>query len=132
VSHEVRYYLSSLAGPRVARILNNAVRAHWGIETSLHWTLDVAFREDESRVRTGHAAHNLALLRRIALTLLQHASMTRCGITADSMSRRLRDRRIHEHVGIYEDRSRVSARGLRTCPLSSVIDRPATTRCEKP
>jgi predicted transposase YbfD/YdcC len=82
VSHEVRYYLSSLAGPRVARILNNAVRAHWGIENSLHWTLDVAFREDESRVRTGHAAHNLALLRRIALTLLQHESTARCGIKA--------------------------------------------------
>ena len=82
VSHEVRYYLSSLAGPRVARILNNAVRAHWGIENSLHWTLDVAFREDESRVHTGHAAHNLALLRRIALTLLQHESTARCGIKA--------------------------------------------------
>jgi len=82
VSHDVRYDLSSLAGPRVARILNNAVRAHWGIENSLHWTLAVAFREDESRVRTGHAAHNLALLRRIALTLLQHESTARCGIKA--------------------------------------------------
>jgi len=82
VSHEVRYDLSSLAGPRMARILNNAVRAHWGSENSLHWTLDVAFREDESRVRTGHAAHHLALRRRMALTLLQHASTARCGITA--------------------------------------------------
>ncbi len=82
VSHEVRYDLSSLAGPRVARILTNAVRAHWGSENSLHWTLDVAFPEDESRVRTGHAAHNLALLRRIALTLLQHESTARCGIKA--------------------------------------------------
>lgn len=82
VSHEVRYDLSSLAGPRMARILNNAVRAHWGSENSLHWTLDVAFREDESRVRTGHAAHYLALRRRMALTLLQHASTARCGITA--------------------------------------------------
>jgi len=82
VSHDVRSYLSSLAGPRVARILTNAVRAHWGRENSLHWTLDVAFREDESRVRTGHAAHNLALLRRIVLTLLQHESTARCGIKA--------------------------------------------------
>lgn len=39
VSHDVRYDLSGLAGPRVARILNNAVRAHWGSENSLHWTL---------------------------------------------------------------------------------------------
>jgi predicted transposase YbfD/YdcC len=81
-TQEVRYYLSSLDGPGVARVLNRAVRAHWGIENSLHWTLDVAFREDESRVRAGHAAHNLALLRRIALTLLQHEPTARCGIKA--------------------------------------------------
>jgi predicted transposase YbfD/YdcC len=81
-TQEVRYYLSSLDGTRVAQILNRAVRAHWGIENSLHWTLDVAFREDESRVRTGHAAHNFALLRRIALTLLQHEPTARCGIKA--------------------------------------------------
>ncbi len=81
-TQEVRYYLSSLDGPGVAHTLNGAVRAHWGIENGLHWTLDVAFREDESRVRTGHAAHNLALLRRIALTLLQHEPTARCGIKA--------------------------------------------------
>jgi predicted transposase YbfD/YdcC len=81
-TQEVRYYLSSLDGAGVARALNAAVRAHWGIENGLHWVLDVAFREDESRVRTGHAAHNLALLRRIALTLLQHESTARCGIKA--------------------------------------------------
>ena len=81
-TQEVRYYLSSLGGTDVARALNRAVRAHWGIENGLHWTLDVAFREDECRVRQGHAAHNLALLRRIALTLLQHEPTARCGIKA--------------------------------------------------
>lgn len=81
-TQEVRYYLSSLNGAGVARALNRAVRAHWGIENGLHWVLDVAFREDESRVRTGHAAHNLALLRRIALTLLQHEPTARVGIKA--------------------------------------------------
>ena len=40
------------------------MRSHWGIENALHWVLDMAFREDESRIRTGHAAHNLSLLRR--------------------------------------------------------------------
>jgi predicted transposase YbfD/YdcC len=82
VTHEVRYYLSSLEGAEAARALNTAVRSHWGIENRLHWMLDVAFREDESRVRVGHAAHNLALLRRIALTLLQHEPTARCGIKA--------------------------------------------------
>jgi len=43
---------------------------HWGIENQLHWTLDVTFAEDASRVRTGHAPQNLALLRRIALNSL--------------------------------------------------------------
>ena len=62
VTAETRYYISSL--PADARALLQAVRSHWGIENSLHWVLDMAFREDASRVRTGHAAHNLSLLRR--------------------------------------------------------------------
>ena len=45
---------------------NQAIRCHWGIETKLHWVLDMAFREDESRVRIGHAAQNFAILRHIA------------------------------------------------------------------
>ncbi len=82
VRAERRYDLSSRASPPVARILNHAGRAHWGREHSRHGMLAVAVREDESRVRRGHAAHHLALLRRLALTLLQHTSPARCGITA--------------------------------------------------
>ena len=48
-----------------------AVRNHWGIENTLHWTLAVTFREDQSRLRTGHGPENFAMLRHIALTLLR-------------------------------------------------------------
>lgn len=80
VSHEVWYYLCSLSGD--ARTFATAVRAHWGIENGLHWVLDVAFGEDACRVRTGHAAHNLAILRRFALNLLRQESTARVGIKA--------------------------------------------------
>lgn len=68
-SHETGYYLSSLDGDITA--FATAVRGHWGIENRQHWVLDMAFREDESRVRAGHAAANLALIRRIALNLIR-------------------------------------------------------------
>jgi len=55
------YYLSSLA-PQAARLMQ-AIRAHWGIEHSLHWVLDVAFGEDDCRVRRDHAPQNFAMLR---------------------------------------------------------------------
>jgi predicted transposase YbfD/YdcC len=68
-STERRYYLSSLEldAEKFAR----AVRSHWGVENQLHWVLDVVFGEDQSRARTGHAAENLATLRRGALNLLK-------------------------------------------------------------
>jgi predicted transposase YbfD/YdcC len=47
------------------------VRAHWGIENSLHWVLDLVFRDDESRVRTGNAAANLAIVKHIAYNLIR-------------------------------------------------------------
>jgi len=69
VSVERRYYLSSL--PRDIALFAKAVRGHWAIENQCHWVLDVVFREDHSRARTGHAVANLGLLRRIALNLLR-------------------------------------------------------------
>jgi predicted transposase YbfD/YdcC len=73
VSRETRYVISSLQG-NVKR-LAEAVRRHWGIETSLHWVLDVTMNEDQSRIRTDHAPENLALLRRLALNLIRHAPL---------------------------------------------------------
>ena len=68
-SSEDRLYISSL--PADAARLAQAIRGHWGIENSLHWVLDVAFREDESRKRKDNAPENLAVVRHIALNLLK-------------------------------------------------------------
>jgi predicted transposase YbfD/YdcC len=68
-SVEQRFYLSSL--PPQAGEFAQAVRKHWRIENQLHWTLDVTFREDQSRLRTGYGAENFAVLRHIALNLLR-------------------------------------------------------------
>lgn len=75
---ETRYYISSLP-PDAAR-LNQLVRQHWGIENKLHWVLDVAFNEDHSRKRVGHAAQNFSLLNRIALNLLKQDRTCKLGI----------------------------------------------------
>ncbi|MDP9316338.1 MAG: ISAs1 family transposase [Chloroflexota bacterium] len=75
---ERRYYISSL--PADAQQLAEAVRGHWHIENQLHWVLDVAFREDESRIRTGHADANMAVVRRIALNLLKQDTSVKLGI----------------------------------------------------
>jgi len=90
-SDEVRYYLSSryLGGKRFAE----AVRGHWGIE-SMHWVLDVNFREDDSRTRERTLGNNLSWLRRFAVTLLKRhpakdslrGKMISCGLNTDFLA----------------------------------------------
>ena len=69
VATDVRIFMFRLA-PR-AKLLPRAVRKHWTIENAHHWVLDVAFGEDGSRIRTGQAVHNMAILKRIADNLLR-------------------------------------------------------------
>jgi predicted transposase YbfD/YdcC len=76
-SCEVRYFLVSL--PPKVKTFARAVRSHWGIENSLHWVLDMSFREDESRLRKDHGPENLALLRRMTASLLQREA-TKVGV----------------------------------------------------
>lgn len=77
-SIERRYYICS--SDASAEEINKAARSHWGVENSLHWVLDMAFREDECRTRKGNGAENLARLRHFALNLLKQETTTKIGI----------------------------------------------------
>lgn len=69
---ETRYFITSIQAG--AKMFAHAVRSHWGIENTLHWCLDVTFREDDSRIRTGNAPANMSMVRHICLNLLQKES----------------------------------------------------------
>jgi predicted transposase YbfD/YdcC len=73
-SIERRFFISSL--PPQAQGLSSAIRAHWSIENQVHWVLDVVFNEDQSSVRKDNAPENMALIRHIALNMLNNAKKT--------------------------------------------------------
>jgi len=81
ISEETRYYISSMEN--CAEEIGKAVRSHWGIENGLHWKLDIGFREDECRKRKGNTAANFAIMRQIALNLLnQEKTIMKAGVKA--------------------------------------------------
>ena len=92
-STERRYYICSLDGKDPNRILA-LTRGHWGVENRLHWSLDVQFREDESRIREGYAAENYSRLNRIALNLLKQQTTHKVGI----QTKRLRAGWDHDYL----------------------------------
>ena len=77
-SQEKRYYISSL--PADANLILHAARTHWCIENQLHWVLDVAFSEDQARMRLEHAAENMAVVRKIALNALKKEATIKIGV----------------------------------------------------
>ena len=79
-----RYYISSLAAS--AEQLLAAIKSHWSIENSLHWTLDVTFREDQCRVRKDHGPQNTNTLRQIGHNLLKNERTLKVGIQGQPLN----------------------------------------------
>lgn len=80
-SVEDRYYITSSTDPGISKIAHG-IRAHWRVENSLHWVLDIAFNEDQCRIRIGHAAENLATIRRLAINALKANTSRKGGVKA--------------------------------------------------
>jgi len=81
ISTHTRYYINSIGtvGEQSIQQFSNAVRKHWGIENNVHWVLDVAFREDGSRMRKGNSAAIFSILRHVALNLLNKEKTLKVG-----------------------------------------------------
>jgi len=86
---DVRYYI--LSKTLTARRFGTLARSHWGVENSLHWQLDMSFDEDRNRTRKDHAAANLAVLRRVALSLLKNETSSKVGIKNRRLTTAWRD-----------------------------------------
>jgi predicted transposase YbfD/YdcC len=88
-TQEVQFYITSLKSD--ANKIGSAIRQHWGIENSVHWTLDVTFNEDECRIHSLHSPQNFSLLRRIALNALERESSFRRSIRQKSRRAAMND-----------------------------------------
>lgn len=88
-THDCRFYISSL--DTQAEHLLSITRQHWAVENSLHWTLDMTFREDESRIRKGQAPENFAIMRHIALNILKRDNSVEASVKRKRMLAALND-----------------------------------------
>lgn len=114
-SVERRYYLCSLKLD--VQTFARAVRAHWGVENQVHWVIDVCFREDQSRARTGYAAENLATLRRLALNLLKRETTKKRGIRGKQLNASW------DHSYLLKPSGRPSKNLRCVCPGSRILSR---------
>jgi predicted transposase YbfD/YdcC len=83
---ETRFYLSSISHTKIQKI-GESVRSHWGIENSLHYILDVTFKQDKSRVRNGNATENFGVLRHIAMNILTKAPSAKGPASSKNLKR---------------------------------------------
>lgn len=100
VSLENRYYLSSLKA-NASQLLTN-IRKHWTVENNLHWSLDVAFNEDKSRVKDQNAAFNLAALRRFSLAVLKNTKVSKHSIKTQRLQAAWNDQFLQELFSLLE------------------------------
>ena len=96
---DVRYYIGSKPGK--AKEYAGYIRGHWGIENSLHWVLDMVFDEDRSRIRKDHGQENLALLRRLAVSVLKNAKSCPGSIRTKQLQAILDDEVLHDMLSIF-------------------------------
>jgi predicted transposase YbfD/YdcC len=98
VTQETRYYISSLEAD--APKINHAIRSHWQVENSLHWVMDVTFKEDDSRIRRGVAAENMSVMRHLALNLIRKESVSKFSVPRKRRKASLYDEYREKVLGI--------------------------------
>ena len=94
----VRYYISS--AELSAKEFGEAVRSHWSIENTLHWVLDVTMREDDSRIRRGDAAENLAGIKHIGLNLLRQETSLKLSVKKKRLKAALNEQYLSKVIEI--------------------------------
>ena len=98
MQQETRYYISSLEAD--AAKISHAIRCHWHVENSLHWVLDVTFKEDDSRIRRGVAAENMSVMRHLALNLIRKEEESKFSIPRKRRKANLYDQYREKVLGI--------------------------------
>lgn len=96
---ENRYFISSLPLAK-ADAVATGIRTHWGVENSLHWVLDIAFREDECRIRMDNAPENFGIVRQMALNLLKREKTAKVGVATKRLMAGWNDAYLEKVIGL--------------------------------